>query len=622
MPATQENMILEATRRALVSTKGELRSEIDQVREGLVGRQTLLEERSTDARVMIDRVLAEIDRLHQRVGSLGGEQSENNESLRTELSDALGKALVEINRLEAQHVKLCEDSASNFAHFEKEIRPEIIEEVSNMIADSRRMLNEAISGLQLDAFDDRLRTVAECQDELSARADLHGDDINAHSNLLRKHGADIALLDDRTKDTLSELTRTVRELASHVSEWAQGGPAYRAQATVKHRGGVWLAKRQTHEEPGTGEDWLLVMNGVNVCTIAPDPEDVTGSSYSFVVEDTAGNQIISRATLPTPNFLKTWEPGRYCYMDSVIKDGHRWLCVAGYTSDEPGKSNDWRMMAMRGAQGRKGEKGERGLPGEKGDPGQAPSMNKVLQHWIDYLQQDGGTPVTRYMGKWALNGKYRPGDLVDFRGQPRLCVRDMSGAVQVPDAPDQKMWASMGSPPPAPPPTVRSDRVLIAREVRAEVTRGYALAIPLDEKYSRIEFTLTTWGHSLEINSGKGGGTVYADISLSKWDENNRVWCEVAPESSEKIEWCDRGATSLQGHLVRVPGTDEWQGMFVGTHNANDDNARPSSKARRITLNGMIGACPGEQGESIQFGFGSAPGEHGRVHFEAWGLLI
>lgn len=102
-------------------------------------------------------------------------------------------------------------------------------------------------------------------------------------------------------------------------------------------------------------------------------------------------------------FLGLWnKENEYRQGDFVTKDGSLWSAMKT-TMDEPGTSNAFRLVVMRGKQGQKGEKGTNGLPGpagprgEKGDTG--PRGPKIIElrfnrHNAIAVDEDGNEIVT------------------------------------------------------------------------------------------------------------------------------------------------------------------------------------------------------------------------------------
>jgi hypothetical protein len=130
------------------------------------------------------------------------------------------------------------------------------------------------------------------------------------------------------------------------------GLAYWGNTLVAHRGGLWQAINNTGEEPGTGNDWRLLANGVS---------DISG----YVDEDdprllTIGHQMSSGATvnlevrLPLPLHKGRYEPGtEYQQGDEVAWSGSTWRAATATKTEPP--SADWRLVAKAGERGRRGE---------------------------------------------------------------------------------------------------------------------------------------------------------------------------------------------------------------------------------------------------------------------------
>ena len=211
------------------------------------------------------------------------------------------------------------------------------------------------------------------------------------------------------------------------------GTLYPEGALVVRRGGIYQAKRPTDEEPGPdSRDWICITNGIEGVHVEAD-----GWTLTHVVTDTIGTEHRCVYELPHPNPRKTWDPAvTYSYYDLVIWDGSSWLATQANPKGEPGKSSDWSLLAMRGPRGPKGERGDMGRMGPEGP--MTPTA-KVLDAWVEYLNQGNGTPLLSYRGVWTYATRYERGDLVQYREALHACVAGHDSE-QVPGHIGQTNW--------------------------------------------------------------------------------------------------------------------------------------------------------------------------------------
>jgi len=126
---------------------------------------------------------------------------------------------------------------------------------------------------------------------------------------------------------------------------------------------VYRARCNTQGLPETG-DWDVVCAGI-------DRIDVVKEGRTTYIElqtpnDTKRFPVANRIQYQGPyQETRSYENG-----DVVAVDGSTWICDAETTDQSPGGTNDWRLVAMRGEQGKPGKRGPKGESGAKGDPGE------------------------------------------------------------------------------------------------------------------------------------------------------------------------------------------------------------------------------------------------------------
>jgi hypothetical protein len=123
------------------------------------------------------------------------------------------------------------------------------------------------------------------------------------------------------------------------------------------------------------------------------------ATVELVLEHADGTEMTARLPLPLPNFLSTWEASAsYRFMDSVMWNRSRFLAVVDHPAGEPGKSPDWRVLAMPGERGRKGES-------IKGD---MPPVADVAIAFADYAERQGLFPNMTHIVDWDYGKSYPP----------------------------------------------------------------------------------------------------------------------------------------------------------------------------------------------------------------------
>lgn len=119
-----------------------------------------------------------------------------------------------------------------------------------------------------------------------------------------------------------------------------------------HQGGMVRAIRNTR--PGEMGDWDVVMNGIAGFD-AKQHEDFR--SFSLILRTTAGETGQWQFSMPAMVWRDIYKRGHvYDIGDVVVADKSSWVCIKAGTSDVPGtNSQDWRLVARKGADGRDGK---------------------------------------------------------------------------------------------------------------------------------------------------------------------------------------------------------------------------------------------------------------------------
>ena len=129
------------------------------------------------------------------------------------------------------------------------------------------------------------------------------------------------------------------------------GLAYFGNTLVCHCGGLWQALNNTGEEPGKGNDWRLIANGVRDISGFVDENDPRLLTFCHLMS--GGETVNLEVRLPLPLHKGRFEAGtEYQQADEVAWIGSTWRAIRATRTEPP--SADWLLVAMKGERGRRG----------------------------------------------------------------------------------------------------------------------------------------------------------------------------------------------------------------------------------------------------------------------------
>jgi hypothetical protein len=158
-----------------------------------------------------------------------------------------------------------------------------------------------------------------------------------------------------TPTDFDTVLKTVRseliERYQGAETWLRGGAGYQAYALCYHKGALWQSLRATKQEPGEGDYWMMLTDGVeSVDIVDGDP-----GYKDFVVRMASGTVSKSSFKVPVPCFKGVFNPElSYEAWDSVAKDGHVFLCLKNNPNGAPGEvQGEWQVFS--GPRGKTGK---------------------------------------------------------------------------------------------------------------------------------------------------------------------------------------------------------------------------------------------------------------------------
>ena len=228
-----------------------------------------------------------------------------------------------------------------------------------------------------------------------------------------------------------------KQMLNRAKQW-KSGVEYGQSVITRNLGGIWQAKRATSDEPNrVSDDWYCISSGIDKAVTIKDHSN--GVETIIGIHDSLGN--IHQLTIPvaTIRYLKGvyQESDDYRHLDSIMKDGCRWVATKDDPAGIPGEDDaDWQVLTMRGPKGMKGNTGERGPKGKTGEtgekgksggPGPVPEMDDILKALIDFESPEGSQAIRRARGHWKLGAKYLSGDVTNVGRGLFLALRDNDG---------------------------------------------------------------------------------------------------------------------------------------------------------------------------------------------------
>jgi hypothetical protein len=143
--------------------------------------------------------------------------------------------------------------------------------------------------------------------------------------------------------------------------------SYGQGVCARYRGGIIRAERQTDPIDGDIEKagWGVILEGIAEVSERLVDE---GRTLERTTVYTSGRVFTARLKTLAMIGRGMWTEGAYEQGDVVIRDGSSWICQTA-TTEMPGASGDWKLVAKRGRDGKDGKPGAPGIKGKDGAPG-------------------------------------------------------------------------------------------------------------------------------------------------------------------------------------------------------------------------------------------------------------
>ena len=147
---------------------------------------------------------------------------------------------------------------------------------------------------------------------------------------------------------------TLRLLLGHyqgVEDWKRGGAGYKALSVVRHLGALWQAPQDTLREPGAGDDWALLADGVSGVQVECDD----AGRFQLEIKMASGASTSAGYQLPHINFRGVYDENTtYARYDAMVKDGHTFLALVDGPGEVGVNKGEWMTIGYRGKAGKRG----------------------------------------------------------------------------------------------------------------------------------------------------------------------------------------------------------------------------------------------------------------------------
>jgi hypothetical protein len=281
-------------------------------------------------------------------------------------------------------------------------RKKTAEEIEAARKGNQEAIAEALQGFlavqRAEIADGFSKALAASQEAFEAmREELAGQIKALETVRLEERALHAERLEEVRREARSEIEREIERRAEKLAAEIRGAAlsmpvpsdwqarAYYQGEAARHAGGTWIARRKTEEEPGRGDDWTILADGIAEIARGNDNLIVIRSSGDVIdlgdVRGPQGKGFVHRGLYKPDE--------KYSGGDVVLADGSSFVAL----KDEPGSipGAGWEMLAQRG---RKGKQGEQGLRGEKGlDGSPAPSFVEQIGAWRDGIVTEPGALV-------------------------------------------------------------------------------------------------------------------------------------------------------------------------------------------------------------------------------------
>jgi hypothetical protein len=245
-----------------------------------------------------------------------------------------------LGAVEGQVSKVAEDVEQRAvaAHLE-------LEKLSNELKDAQ----VALSGVQSEA------DAKAVYDGMAERLDALQGRISGAEEQEIERVREIADAQDQIKLTNDEVvTKAIAQMRSSVhgaEAWKRGGAGYQKFSVVRHRGALWQTPVETGEEPGRGDDWALLADGVRDVRTSVSDDGV----FTLAIDTASGQTSEAQFQLPKVNFVGVYDKAaKYKKWDAMIRDGHTFLALKNDPGEVGIDNGGWMTIGYRGKAGKRG----------------------------------------------------------------------------------------------------------------------------------------------------------------------------------------------------------------------------------------------------------------------------
>lgn len=373
-----------------------------------------------------------------KIDELAGVIEESRKTLDAELLETLAELTTDINK-EIDGLRIL---TVGTAERVDKVEAGTLETIEGEAKVARRYFTEEVENVR----DKIQRVVAKTQSDIE---ESHADASQLALELVKGNWQDtVALVEKqgtegylRVVDRLEEFRRASPGITD-AKAWVEGN-RHDIGTTVRHKSGLWHCLKSTCEEPGEVDgEWVCLSTAI--CEIKVLDQHPNGTRATLGIYDSLGKEHRLSFDLPTFNFdAGTWlERGKYKQLDSVLLDGMRWVATKDNPQGQPGDSDDWVVLAMRGPAGKKGSTGRPGERGEVGPGGPAPDSETVESAVNNVFPIKAGNAIRAWRGNWQYGEKAYAGDLFMFKESFYLATLDSDGST-VPDI-TGSYWEALG----------------------------------------------------------------------------------------------------------------------------------------------------------------------------------
>lgn len=162
---------------------------------------------------------------------------------------------------------------------------------------------------------------------------------------------EIAALAAKVEKAPDDALRLLLDHYHGAEEWKRGGAGYQKFAVVRHRGALWQTLTETTQEPGNGETWVLLADGLSHFQTAVEPD----GKFRLISRMASGAVLEADYQLPTIRFKGVYDQKvEYRQYDAMVKDGHTFLALRDNPGDVGVEKGGWMTIGYRGKAGRRG----------------------------------------------------------------------------------------------------------------------------------------------------------------------------------------------------------------------------------------------------------------------------